>query len=96
VTLVRTDVSEEHSASITRVTGIGDLGTLAVTSNGNTLQRNTKLIFLRSVLPLLVTANVASSPIIVTLVMEALCSSETSVLTRVTQRNIPQDAILRM
>jgi hypothetical protein len=34
VGLVRTDVSEELSAAITRVTGIGELGTtLAVTSN---------------------------------------------------------------
>jgi hypothetical protein len=34
VTLVRTDVSEELSASFIRVTGIGELGTtLAVTSN---------------------------------------------------------------
>jgi hypothetical protein len=30
---VRTDVSEEISASIFRVTRIGELGTLAVTSN---------------------------------------------------------------
>jgi hypothetical protein len=32
-TLVRTDVSEELSASIIRVTRIGELGTLAVSSN---------------------------------------------------------------
>jgi hypothetical protein len=31
--LVRTDVSEELSSSIIRVTRIGELGTLAVTSN---------------------------------------------------------------
>jgi hypothetical protein len=42
VALVRTDVSEELSASIIRVTGIGELGTLAVTSNRRTLRRNTK------------------------------------------------------
>jgi hypothetical protein len=42
VALVRTDVSEELSASI-RVTRIGELGTtLAVTSNRCTLRRNTK------------------------------------------------------
>jgi hypothetical protein len=32
VALVRTDVSEERIASIIRVTRIGELGTLAVTS----------------------------------------------------------------
>jgi hypothetical protein len=37
LTLVRTDVSEELRASIIRVTGIGELGKLAVTSNRNTL-----------------------------------------------------------
>jgi hypothetical protein len=43
VALVRTDVSEELSASFIRVTRIGELETtLAVTSNRHTLQRNTK------------------------------------------------------
>jgi hypothetical protein len=59
VALVRTDVSEDRSASIIRVT-IDELGT-----------------------------------ILVTLMMEALRSTETSVLARITRRNIPGNSILQ-
>jgi hypothetical protein len=79
VALVTNYFSEEHIASIVRVTGIGEQGTaLAITSN------------LLSVLRLLATANIVpSSPILVTLMMLAICSSEISVLKIATRRHIP-------
>jgi hypothetical protein len=69
---VKTDVSEELSASIITV-------------------------FFRSVHRLLVTANVVpSSPILVTLMMEAISSSETSVLSRTTRCNIQKTTFFNL
>jgi hypothetical protein len=78
VVLVRTDVSEESIACIIRVNRICELGTtLAVSS---------------SVFQLLVTANVIPNALIpFTLIMDAILSSETSVLTRATRLHIPED-----
>jgi hypothetical protein len=53
-------------------------------------------VFLRSVLRLLVTANVIhSSRILFTSIMKAIFSSKTSVLIKVTRRNIPEVGILQ-
>jgi hypothetical protein len=68
VALVRTDVSEERIASIIRVARIGELG-------------STLAVFSSQLAPVLVTANVPSSPILVTLMMEAIRSFETWVYT---------------
>jgi hypothetical protein len=86
MTLVRTDVSEECNASIIRIIRISEVVTLAVTSK-----------LLHSVRRLLVTANVIPiSPILVTLMMEALCTSKASVLTRATRCKIREDSILHL
>jgi hypothetical protein len=115
VALVRTDVSEETSASFIRVTRISELETTlkngvfwVVTPCGSCKNRRfggtwrhqvTKywyfLVFLRSVRRLLVTTSVVSSSLIlVTLMKKPQSSSETSVLTKATRRNNPEDTIL--
>jgi hypothetical protein len=73
VAFVKTDVLEEHSTSIIRVTIISELGS-----------DTHCIVFFHSVCWLLVTANIPSSQILVTLMMEVPRSSETSVLIRAT------------
>jgi hypothetical protein len=68
---VRTDVSKKRIASIITVTRIGELvTTLSLTSNQSMLH----IVFVHIVLRLLVSVNVPGWPIIVTLMMEAICT----------------------
>jgi hypothetical protein len=87
VVLVTTGVLEACIAYIIGVKRVGEVGTmLAVTS----------IVFLRSMLRLLVAANVASSSLIlVTSIMVAIRCSETSVLIRATRRTIIEDGSLQ-
>jgi hypothetical protein len=78
VALVRIDVLEERSASIIRVTRIGEL---LVTVMMEALSSSETSVLIRI-------------GELVTLMKQALGSSETSVLTRATRRNTPGDAIL--
>jgi hypothetical protein len=81
VVLVRIDVSEERITSIIRMTKIGERGTtLALTRTRNTMRR---------------TDNVFPSSPIVTLMMEAILSSETLILIRATPLHISEDDILQ-
>jgi hypothetical protein len=85
VALVRTDVSEERSASIIRVTKIDELGTLAVTSNRrNATFVKTDVSEERSASII----RVIKSTIFVILMMEALRFSETSGQARATRYQV--------
>jgi hypothetical protein len=72
VAVVRTDVSEDCIATISRVQRISELGSEQF----------------------LVTANVFSMLFLSILMVEAIHSSETLVLTRATWHHIPEDSIL--
>jgi hypothetical protein len=87
VALVRVYVSEERITTIIRATRIGVLGTtVAVTIN---------IVFLRKVFRLLIVVNIVPrSLILINLIMEAIRSSETSVLARSTRLNFPEDVIV--
>jgi hypothetical protein len=96
VSLVRTDVSEEPGASFTRATKSKKFRSVRRFADSFHPDEGYQvLVFLRSVRRLLVAACVVpSSPIFVTLMKEAPGFSETSVLTRATRRNNPEDTFL--
>jgi hypothetical protein len=92
VALLRVDVSEELSNPT--LLSLLPLTPLCILNSEFHSSFLSHLVFLRSMCRLLVTANVVPSSPIVTLMMEALSSSETSVLIRVTRHNIQEDTIL--
>jgi hypothetical protein len=78
VAFVWVEVSEERIASVIRLTRIVELATtLAVTTKLKTLRRN-----IANVVP--------SSPMLVSLIMETILSSEISVLTRATRHHVAE------
>jgi hypothetical protein len=88
VALVRTDVSEELSASFIKVTRIGEVGT--------TLDVTREVVFICSVRRLLVTASVApSSPILIALMKEALLQEPHGVTSQKTPLFISDAIVLQ-
>jgi hypothetical protein len=86
VDLVRSDVSGERVASKVRLKRINELATtLVVTSSWSSHRSLFQLIGTDNVVP--------SSLTFVTLMMEAISSSETAVLTRAIRRHIQEDGI---
>jgi hypothetical protein len=80
-----------------RMASSGMLRRVALTRTDVSKEPSACLLYLCSVCRLLATANVvSSSQIIVSLMMEELKPSETSILTRATGRNIPEDDIFQL
>jgi hypothetical protein len=88
VDLERTDDSEEGFVSIIRVDRISELGTTLVVELP--FQEDLFTVRLEACLPY----DLGRLKSLVTLKMEATCSSETSVLTGATRRHISEDNIL--
>jgi hypothetical protein len=79
VALVRTDVPEEHFASLIEVARIGELGTTLA------LRNQSRMIATDNVDP--------SSLILYNLMLEVISSSETSFFTRATLHHFREDGI---